>query len=180
MTNLTSLPEGHSRRLFLGGACALITSVALSRPALAHREAYTLSEITWEDNPRAIYATHSFHIHEAERALYKAGVLDKPDLYSLKSRAQLALYAEENFALKDQNGTKIDLQLLGAEISGGDCFVYQEAFLDEKPSALSVAVNFMRDLNTAQINHVDVKLGKDVQSLVFRAGDIRRKVEIKN
>lgn len=177
MTYSKSPAEAQSRRLFLGGISAL-TALAAAQPARAHRERFTLTEIEWEDNPGVLYVTHSFHIHEAERALYKAGVLAKPDLYSLKTRAQLALYAEKNFSLEDSQRKPIDLQLLGAEISGGNCFVYQEAYLDEKPTSLAIAVDFMRSLDNAQINHVDVKLGADVQSVIFRSGDLRRMIDI--
>jgi len=84
-----------SRRLFTLGLVATGTLIS-GKKAYAHRERYTLTEVEWEDNPGSLYVTHSFHVHETEDVLYKAGVLHKPDLYSLKSRAQLALYASIN------------------------------------------------------------------------------------
>ena len=146
--------------------------------AYAHRERFTLTEIEWEDNPGFLYITHSFHVHEAEDTLYKAGYLHKPDLYSLKSRAQLALYASENFALKDQDGQEIDLQILGAEIQGRECHVYQEAILDEKPTGFEISCNFMRSIDAAQINHVDVKITGKVQSLIFRGNDTQKTINV--
>lgn len=173
MTNFTSTFGIISRRAF---TTALIAA-PMASPAFAHRERSTLTEIEWEDNPGFLYVTHSFHIHEAERTLYKAGVIDKPDLYSLKTRAQLALFVEDNFSLRDKNDRLIPLEILGAESMGGDCFVYQQADLEEKPMALSIHCNLMRALEPSQINNVDVKLSDTVKSVQFRGDDDMRRIE---
>lgn len=166
-----------SRRVFttstLAAAATLITP-----HAFAHRERTTLTEIEWEDNPGYLYVTHSFHIHEAERTLYKAGVIDKPDLYLLKTRAQLALYTAENFRLLGGDGQEIALEILGAEASGGDCFVYQQAELDGPPNALTIGCNLMREFADDQINNVDVKLTRPVRSLSFRGNDGPKKISL--
>jgi len=166
-----------SRRLFTLGLVATGTLIS-GKKAYAHRERYTLTEVEWEDNPGSLYVTHSFHVHETEDVLYKAGVLHKPDLYSLKSRAQLALYASENFTLKDQEVQDIELSLLGAEINGRNCEVYQEAILDNKPTGFNIFCNFMRNLDATQINHVDVKITNTVHSLTFRDKDNVKSISV--
>ncbi|WP_371395400.1 DUF6702 family protein [Fretibacter rubidus] len=165
-----------SRRQFAALSFALIGANAV--PAAAHRERLTFSEIEWEDNPGFLYVTHSFHVHEAERTLYKAGVLSKPDLYSLKSRAELALYAAENFTLKTMDGTPITLELLGAEIVGRDCQVYQQADIDALPDGFAIDCRFMREFDHGQINNVDVKVTDRVQSLSFRGDDGVKTVQL--
>lgn len=165
-----------SRRHFAALSLALMGASAV--PAAAHRERLTLTEIEWEDNPGFLYVTHSFHVHEAERTLYKAGVLSKPDLYSLKSRAELALYAAENFALKTTDGTEIALELLGAEIVGRDCMVYQQADIDGLPDGFAIDCRFMREFDSGQINNVDVKVTDTVKSLSFRGDDDMKTVSL--
>ncbi|MGB0908533.1 MAG: DUF6702 family protein, partial [Maricaulaceae bacterium] len=106
--------------LGMGLACALPAT------AYAHRERTTLTDIYWDSVDQMLYVTHSFHIHEAEQLLHKAGILGKADLYSLRSRAEIALYAQDNFSIKSQNDERFDLSILGAENSGRNCYVYQQ------------------------------------------------------
>jgi len=67
--------------------------------AFAHREKKTLTTVEWNANTQMLNVIHSYHLHDAETALADAGIIDKPDLFSLKARAKLALYTAKHFSL---------------------------------------------------------------------------------
>ena len=167
--------ETQSKQMTVSRRYFTLLSVAacagISVPAAAHRERVTLTEVEWNPFKNRLYVTHSFHVHEAERTLYKAGVISKPDLYSLKSRAELALYTGDNFSLSNLDGAPIPLEIIGAEIVGRECMVYQDAALEQLPAGFTIECNLMRDFDGGQINNVDVKVTQQVQSLSFRGDD---------
>lgn len=144
---------------------------ALPLTAYAHKERSTLTNIVWDEEDQKLYITHSYHIHEAEQVLFKAGVLGKPDLYDLRTRAQLALYTQDNFAVMANGETPLALELLGAENSGRNCFVYQQALLASAPKSLRVTCALMRPLETDMINHVDMSIDGRIVSESFKGKD---------
>ena len=150
---------------------------ALPLPALAHRQRTTLSKIDWNAADKALYITHSYHMHDAETALAARGIINKPDLTSLRARAQLALYTQEQFKLS-MSGTEIELEILGAEFEARTVYVYQQAFLDEKPAELLVSAAMLRDIIPGQINHVDSWLSESVNSIEFKESDGPKKLVI--
>lgn len=162
-----------SRRKFTACAAAIIAAPAI--PAYAHREKTTLSEVTWNPDSGFLYVTHSFHTHEAEQALYAAGVISSPKFESLRSRAQLALYTETKFSLKTLGNDDIALELIGAEIDGPDVYVFQQARLTSAPKGLIITCALLRSLIPEQINTVDVRLSSRVVSLDFRGHEMTKK-----
>ncbi len=161
------------KTLMLLGAGAVS---ALPLPAFAHDQKTTLSKIDWNTADKALYVTHSYHMHDAETALAAKGIINKPDLTSLRARAKLALYTQEQFRLF-MGGAEIELEILGAEFEGRTVYVYQQAFLDKKPSELLVSASMLREIIPGQINHVDSWLAPSVYSLKFRDGDGPKKIQ---
>jgi len=135
----------------------------MPQTALAHREKQTITTIEWKDGRLEI--THEFHRHDAESALAQAGLIDRPDIESLRSRAHVAIHVEETF---DIEGVKITT--LGAETQGNRIYVYQEAELPTLPDTMMIRAAMLRNLWGDQINNVDVHIEKQVKSLRF-AGD---------
>jgi hypothetical protein len=164
-----------TRRKFSLACSAIIAGSLLSRPAAAHREKTTLSEVVWDEESGYIHVTHSFHTHEAERALYGAGIISAPKFESLRARAELALYTEAQFAIKTLGRKTIRLELLGAEIEGPDIFVYQQAKMDSPPKGLFITCTLLRHLVPDQINHVDIRLAGPTRSLDFRGNEHTKK-----
>jgi len=162
-----------TRRHFGFGLAAICALPAL--PAYAHREKATVSKIIWSDAESFLYVTHKFHLHQTEVSLFEAGITQSAKFESLRARAQLALYVENNFTLHTLSGTPVQLALLGAEIEGRDVYVYQEVKLDKAPDGLIISSNLLRDIITDQINHVDVNLGGETRSLAFRGNDGSKK-----
>ena len=161
----------HSLHLLCGAAFI----AALPLNAQAHSQKTTLSQIEWSENEKALYITHSYHMHDAETALAARGIIAKPDLTSLRSRAKLALYTDEHFQLSSA-GQKVDLEILGAEFEARTVYVYQQVFLDKKPDTITVSAAMLRDIIPGQINHVDFHLSEGVKSIKFKDGDGPKKI----
>jgi hypothetical protein len=164
-----------TRRKFSLACSAIFAGGLLSTPAAAHREKTTLSEVVWDEESGFLYVTHSFHTHEAEQALFEAGLISTPKFESLRARAQLAIYTETQFALQTLTKQAIGLELLGAEIDGPDIFVFQQAKMDAPPKGLFITCTLLRGLIPDQINHVDIRLAGPTRSLDFRGHEHTKK-----
>ena len=141
----------------------LCGAAVLPRTALAHREKQTTTLVEWTGESLAI--THTFHRHDAEIALAQAGMIDRPEIDSLRSRALVAIHVEETFGIEG-----VAIETLGAETVGNRIYVYQEAALPALPEALTIRAAMLRNLWRDQINNVDVKVEREIKSLRF-AGD---------
>ena len=148
---------------------------ALPLSAFAHREKKTLTTIEWNERAQMLYVIHSYHQHDAETALAAKGIIDKADLYSLKARAQLALYTERNFSLSSA-GQEIKLEILGSETEARTVYVYQQAKMAAPPRELLVTATMLRDIIPGQLNNVDVTINGNIHSLQFKANDGAKKV----
>jgi len=122
-----------------------------------------------------LYVIHSYHLHDAETALAAKGIIDRPDLFSLKARAKLALYTAKHFSLTS-NGQEIELDILGAETEAKTVYVYQQAKLDAPPTELIISAAMLRDIIPGQLNNVDVKLNGETRSVQFKKNDGPKKV----
>jgi len=163
-----------SKRKFLAvSAAGICTSIAAS-PVWAHRAARTETEITFHSDGR-IDIIHLMHTDDTKRALYESGIIEKPDLLSLKARAQAALYVEDNFAI--YAGEKpIYMEIIGAEIEGPNFYVYQQGLTDAPVKDLSIEAAMLREFISTQTNSVNVKIGTLTQSLDFTGRDGRKKI----
>jgi len=156
----------------LSGA-ALWAAFPLS--AFAHREKKTLTTIEWDSKTQMLNVIHSYHLHDAETALAAKGIIDKPDLFSLKARAKLAIYTAKNFSVSSE-GVEIKLKILGAETEAKTAYVYQQAKVEVAPKALLVSATMLRGIIRGQINNVDVSLGGEIRSVQFKRNDGPKKV----
>lgn len=152
-----------TRRAVLIG-CA---GAGLAQPAWAHRLARTETDVRIATDG-TVAVTHVYHIQDAQTALYKAGLLERPDLSSLRARAQLALYTASNFALI-VGDEPIQLDIVGAEIEGDSVFVYQEGRLSD--GDLTVSASMLRELVHGQRNSVNIVKNGQTQTLDFSGDD---------
>ncbi len=161
-----------NRRQLLGFAAgAFIFQSVMPRPAAAHREDQSWSEIVWNARTHHLEVIHSFHIHTAEMALADAGIIKRPDLMGLEARSKLALYCAEHFSVTDNGHRTVPLTLVGAEIEGQTAYVYQEASLAEAPTGLIVRNDLLRALVPGLVSYVNVHFYGKVQSLRFADHD---------
>lgn len=152
-------------------AAALLCGLAIATTA-AHgdRERLSFSTVEWSAPAQSLDVTHRIHLHDAQQALVRAGLLTEPDLVPLINRARLALYVGQQFRIAGEK-SDIDLDTLGAEIEGNYVYIYQQAEMDAAPDALYVQCNILRTVFSDQSNHVNVKLSETVQTLTFAPGD---------
>lgn len=159
---------GLSRRFFAAGLAALGT---MPGTVLAHREAASHTFIKWNGTTKFLDVTHRFHMHDAAQALVNAGKLRKPDLTTLRARARLALYTEDNFTVQNQRGTPLTFDLLGADFEGSSIYVYQQIKLTAPPQGLQITCLLFHGLIENQVNDVDVDFDGIIKSARFKMGD---------
>jgi len=159
-----------SRRVILSGLGALPLVHLGELNAHAHKEKYSLTQLIWNEGSDQLTVTHSYHMHDAEQALAASGIIEKPDLTSLKARARLALYTAEHFRISGDT-SQIELTIVGAEIDRGKCYVYQEGVLSNFPEILTIECAMFRPLIPGQINNVDVRKNGKTTSLKFSGND---------
>lgn len=151
-------------------AALLCLGLAVAMPAQADRERLSVSNVAWSAPAQTLEITHRIHLHDAQQALVRAGLLDEPDLTPLRNRAQLALFVGEQFRLAVEDND-IALDILGAEIDGNYVYIYQQAEMLAAPDALYIESNILRTVFSDQSNHVNVTLSDTVQTLIFAPGD---------
>lgn len=156
----TSLP---TRRIVLAGIAALTAAV----PAWAHKLARTETEVRISADG-TVDVLHVYHLQDAQSGLYQAGLIDTPDLTSLRARAQLALYTTERFAIA-VNGVPAALDIIGADIEGDSVYIYQSGKIGD--GALSIDARMLRDLIKTQSNSVNVVRDGQTITLEFSGGD---------
>ena len=152
----------NRRALILSGAACFIAA-----PASAHRSKRSETVIRIGDEG-ALEITHVFHIQDAQDALFAAGIIDKPDIGSLKARAQLSLYTADRFGI--QTGDQwARLNILDAEVRGSSIYVYQTGQLGH--GALSVKADMLRDLIPGHRISVNVVENNITRTLEFSGDD---------
>lgn len=156
----TSLP---TRRIVIGGIAALSVAV----PAYGHRLARTETEIRIAPDG-AVTVVHVYHLQDAQSALFQAGLIDQPDLSSLRARAKLALYTQQRFAIA-ANGVPTPLEIIGAEIEGDSVYIYQDGQIGD--GVLSIDARMLRDLIKTQSNSVNVVRDSQTLTLDFSGDD---------
>ena len=142
--------------------------------AFAHRMPGSISTVKRSASGETIEIIHRLHTHDAEFGI--AAILGKRNisLESLTDRAQLALYVEERFRIAGyadgKIGSRLALELIGAELDGEFVLVYQE-FAGVLPAGLAIRDDILRDVFPEQINHVNVATGGGVRSVTFSGDD---------
>lgn len=165
----------HRRSVLKAALCGAACTF-LPVPAFAHRQKRAVSTIVWNEQTKLLEITHILHLHDAEQALSRIGKLNNPDLTPLRARAQLAIYAQEHFILTHANGKPIKLNIVGAEVDNGQAYIYQEVALRKNPHELSITNTLLLDVYMDQTNLVNITLGGQLKSLVFKAGDRAKKI----
>ncbi len=165
--------------------CALAVAAAMvlgtAAMAVAHRLPGSLSTIKSNASTDVVEVIHRLHNHDAEDVLIEARNDRTLSVDSLEGRAALALYIEEKFLVADFSASKVgaplDLQLVGAELSGDYVLVYQQ-LTGKLPAAIAVRDDIFRDVFPAQVNYVNISTGKEVRTLVFQGQDVWQTTEL--
>ena len=148
---------------------AVIALLGLASVCLAHRAPGCLTTIEWNELSGHTEIIHRLHTHDAELGVGSA--LDIPGLSvgDIEGRAHIALYVEENFQIR-AGEIELELELIGAELSGNYILVYQE-LPGHLPQNILIRDDILRDAFPVQLNQVNIKDGASVHSLVFSKKD---------
>lgn len=165
------------RRKLIHTGLAGLTCCALPLTAHAHRQKRAVSTIEWNTDTKLLQVTHELHLHDAEQGLNRLGKINKPDLSSLRARAQLALYVQERFAVFKPDGKPINLEIIGAEIGASYAYIYQETTLAKAPNGLKIKNSILQDMYLDQTNLVNIIFENELNSLIFVAGDNAKKTQ---
>jgi len=157
--------------LFSGAICA-----ALPLRAWAHRQKKAMSHIEWNARTKMLEITHDLHAHDAEQVLARLGLIDTPDITSLRARANLALYVQKNFKIAALDGQNLTLTIIGAETDATYAHVYMETAMLKPPSGLLITNTILQEVFPTQINQVNMALGDNVKSVIFAKGDGQKKI----
>jgi len=152
-------------------ALLFLLASAWARPAFAHRPQSVLTTLEWNARTRMLEAIHRIHGHDAEVALgLIASSASERDLSTPRGQARLALYVEQRFAVRAA-GSGLSVSTVGAELSGEEVLLYQEAPLPEPYDQIDVDNRILRDVFDGQTNLVNVRMERRTRTLVFSGRD---------
>lgn len=132
---------------------------------MAHRTPGSLTTIKWNEVSGRTEIIHQLHTHDAATGVGASLNMTDLSVEDVEARARIAIYVEEHFHIK-AGEKELQLELIGAELSGNNILVYQE-FPDRLPQNILIQDSILRDTFSAQINQVNIKDGDKVHSLMF-------------
>lgn len=137
----------------------------------AHKLKTAFTVVLFNERTNNLEVMHRFYLHDAEEAVWeifdkKADIIANPE-----TQKEFAAYVTQRFALKDQNGKDIDLDLVGFQNDAGYFWVYQEIKQPESLTQLHIRDDSLRDIWTEQFNVVNIEGLNDVVTLSFSGSD---------
>lgn len=154
---------------------AFVLVVAVPAAHAWHRQHVAVTQIAWSPTTRMLEVVHELHAHDVEAMLIALGAPGNISLEDPQVQARAALYVAERFTLSQQDNTPIALDIVGAEFSGHDLYIYQEAPMASAPDGVCVRNTLLFDMWSDQANTVtfdrDRSRAGKIASLVFKAQD---------
>jgi hypothetical protein len=154
--------------MFVRSSRSLIVAtmlMAMISAVMAHRAPGSLTTIEWNENSQRTEVVHRLHTHDAETGVSSTLGMNGLSVARIEDRAQIALYVEEHFHIRSGE-RELQLDLIGAELSGDYLHVYQE-YRGRLPRDILVKDSILLDVFHQQINQVNISDGDAVRSLVF-------------
>lgn len=154
--------------MVLRTACMSIVAFALMgmvSSVMAHRAPGSLTTIKWNEVTGRTEIIHRLHTHDAELGVGSSLNMTDLSVEDAEGRAHIAIYVEEHFHIKTGENV-LQLELIGAELSGDFILVYQE-FSDRLPQNILIHDSILMNTIPAQINQVNIEDSDKVRSLIF-------------
>lgn len=149
----------------------VLIALAFAAGLQAHRVPEALTSIEYNLNTGSTEIVHRLHVHDIEPNIDRILTEGGQSLETLEGRARVSLYVQERFEIiLDGELKSAVLSLLGAEIEGQYLYVYQE-YKGELSDSLKIRNDILRDVFSAQVNTVNLKIGSDIRSFVFAKKD---------
>jgi hypothetical protein len=155
---------------------ALLWAVTLN----AHQQKEAITRILFNPRTANIEVMHRFLLHDAEHAVKELLYADADILGSESTRQSFADYVYARFSISDQDGHPIGLTPVGYEIEGRFIWVYEEAPVPDKVTALRITHDALRDLWPEQKNLVNLERDGQLKSAYFSDGSREITIRLQN
>jgi hypothetical protein len=142
-------------------------AVFLSFAAHAHQQKIAISTILFNPQSKNIEVMHRFNVHDAEHAVKEIFGKNADIIDSVSTQQQFSDYVNQRFAMYNQDGELLPLNLVGHELEGKHFWVYQETAQPSALQNLSVRHNALRDLWPSQVNTINVEGNGELKTLTF-------------
>ena len=157
-------------------ACFFFLLVA-SFSLFAHQQKEAYTTIKFNKESSLLQVTHRFLLHDAEHITQALKLSDAQSALDLtldeSVQNEFTNYVLQHFALANQDGTAIELKLLGYEAEGKYFWVYQETELPNTKVVNLKHSSFIEFWPT-QVNHINVEHGGNVYSVRLTKEDVNR------
>ncbi len=153
------------KRQIAGLSVLAFALMGMVSSAMAHRAPGSLTTIKWNEASGRTEIIHQLHIHDAESGVGTSLNITDLSVEDAEGRAHIAIYVEEHFHIK-MGEKELQLELIGAELSGNFILIYQE-FPDRLTENILVHDSILRDMFPTQTNQVNIEDGDKVYSLIF-------------
>ncbi|MEM6916300.1 MAG: DUF6702 family protein [Verrucomicrobiota bacterium] len=167
-----------SRQSVLLLIAAAVAGFGLLPSLSAHEKKTALTDIFFNERSGNLEIAHRISIHDAEHVLRRTHKEPDDLVHSEKAQSRFAEYIARAFLLKKNDGSIVDLSLVGQEIESGHLWVYQEIPIEELPENAFTIQNsvFLAEVK-GQINTVNVRWRSRVDTFVFTAGSETKRYE---
>lgn len=164
------------RTCIKGLALAVVSGLAAIGTAQAHEQAVGLTEIivktgatgSCADAPCHLEVAHRLSIHDAESTLMSVLGARADLVGDAEAQAKFADYVASRFQIsRAATGEDIALTLLGGEVERGYYWVYQEGLAPAGSVNVTITQSALMDAIPNQTNRVNIKAGRDVETLIF-------------
>ncbi len=137
----------------------------------AHKLKTAFSIVLFNQRTNNLEVMHRFYLHDAEEAVWelidkKADIIGDQD-----TQAQFTQYVINRFAMKDQTGKDIPLELVGFQNDAGFFWVYQEIKQPQDLTELHIKHDALRDIWDEQFNVVNIEGLEQIVTLSFSGSD---------
>lgn len=139
----------------------------------AHQQKAAITQIQFNERSQSLEIMHRFYLHDAEHAVRRLLDPAADILTNEQTRQQFAEYIAGKFTMYREDGSPLQLRLLGQEADGQFFWVYQELPVDAPPERVTARHDALRDLWPEQTNTVNIRLDGSIRTLTF-SGDDRR------
>lgn len=156
----------------------VIILVSSSFTSHAHKMKSAFTIVLFNDRTGNLEVMHRFVLHDAEEAAWQLFDAKSDIIADELTQAKFAAYVDTRFALQNQDGEAIPLEMIGFQNDAGYLWVYQEVKIPKDLTRLRIRHDALREIWTEQFNIVNVDGLDKTTSLHFSDSDTWRSVEI--
>lgn len=152
-------------------AFIMLVGLLFSGSLSAHQQKEAYTSLIFNARTGNVEIAHRFYIHDAEHAVKR--ILGKQaDLISgSETREKFYRYVASRFALKNQQGDRVEVKTLGGEVEGKFLWVYQEVEDTELLQLAWIDIQFLYEVWSRHRNIVNIEYPNTIKSLRLEKSD---------